>query len=56
MTGNYYISVDVGAESGRVILGGVVDEKILLEEVHRFSNTPIEQEGALRWDFVYLIA
>jgi sugar (pentulose or hexulose) kinase len=46
-----YIAVDLGAESGRVMLGGVSGERITLEEVHRFLNGPIEQDGALRWDF-----
>lgn len=46
-----YIAVDLGAESGRVMVGGVSGEKITLEEVHRFSNGPIEVDGSLRWDF-----
>jgi len=46
-----YIAVDLGAESGRVMLGRVSDEKLSLEEVHRFTNGPIEFEGTLRWDF-----
>ena len=49
-----YIAVDLGAESGRVMLGEVSGSKIVLEEAHRFSNGPIEQDGALRWDFVKL--
>ncbi len=46
-----YIAVDLGAESGRVMLGTVSDERIVLEEIHRFSNGPIEEDGSLRWDF-----
>jgi len=46
-----YIAVDLGAESGRVMLGSVSARKIVLEEIHRFSNGPIEERGSLRWDF-----
>jgi len=51
-----YIAVDLGAESGRVMLGSVFADGIYLEEVHRFSNGPIEQDGSLRWDFVKLLS
>ena len=50
-----YIAVDLGAESGRVMLGSVSDEKLILEEIHRFNNGPIEQDGSLRWDFNKLL-
>ena len=51
-----YIAVDLGAESGRVMLGIVSAEKILLEEIHRFLNGPIEQDGSLRWDFCRIMS
>ena len=47
---NNYIAVDLGAESGRVMLGTVSDDKLSLEEIHRFANGPIEIKGSLRWD------
>ncbi len=50
-----YIAVDLGAESGRVMLGAVSSEKLSLEEVHRFGNGPIEEAGTLRWDFEKLM-
>ncbi len=50
-----YIAVDLGAESGRVILGRVTKDTISLEEIHRFSNGSIEQNGSLRWDFERLM-
>ena len=34
----YYLAVDIGASSGRHILGHVEDGKILLEEVYRLEN------------------
>lgn len=46
-----YIAVDLGAESGRVMLGSVSADKLVLEEIHRFGNGPIEESGSLRWDF-----
>ena len=33
-----YLAIDIGASSGRHILGSVVDGKITLEEVYRFEN------------------
>lgn len=46
-----YIAVDLGAESGRVMIGSVSAEKLILQEIHRFPNGPIEEDGALKWDF-----
>jgi len=51
-----YIAVDLGAESGRVMLGSVSDDKLALEEIHRFSNGPVEERGSLRWDFDKLLS
>ena len=51
-----YIAVDLGAESGRVMLGSISADKLALEEVHRFSNGPIEEGGTLRWDFERLLS
>jgi rhamnulokinase len=51
-----YIAVDLGAESGRVMLGIVSANKIRLEEIHRFLNGPLEQDGSLRWDFPRLMS
>lgn len=50
-----YVAIDLGASSGRVILGMVSDGKISLEEIHRFENGPIETKGSLQWDFSKLI-
>ena len=51
-----YIAVDLGAESGRVMLGTVSHGKLSLEEMHRFSNGPVETQGSLRWDFDRLLS
>jgi sugar (pentulose or hexulose) kinase len=50
-----YISVDLGAESGRVMLGSVSADQFSLEEAHRFNNGPIKENGSLRWDFDRLL-
>jgi rhamnulokinase len=51
-----YIAVDLGAESGRVMIGSVSNDKLVLEEIHRFGNGPIEEEGSLKWDFKKLLS
>lgn len=50
-----YIAVDLGAESGRVMLGTIAEGRLCLEEIHRFSNGPVEQQDSLRWDFDRLL-
>jgi rhamnulokinase len=44
-------AVDLGAQSGRVAVGAFDGEHLTVEEVHRFENTPVVRDGALRWDF-----
>src|ERR1051326_2425657 len=46
----YYVACDLGAESGRVIMGTLTKGKLLLSELHRFPNPPIEDKGSLYWD------
>lgn len=51
-----YIAVDLGAESGRVMLGRIADGRLNLEQVHRFGNGPVQEQGTLRWDFQKLLS
>jgi len=51
-----YIAVDLGAESGRVMLGRIADGRLSLEQIHRFGNGPVEEHGSLRWDFDRLLS
>lgn len=44
------LAVDLGAGSGRVILGTLDDGLLSLEEVHRFGNEPVLVHGRLSWD------
>ena len=46
----YYLAIDVGASSGRHILGHLEDSKMILEEIHRFPNGNIEKDGELIWN------
>jgi len=45
-----HAAVDLGAGSGRVLVGGFSDDGVLLEEAHRFTYTPRRAAGHLRWD------
>lgn len=47
---NYYLAVDIGASSGRHMLAHLEDGKVVLEEIHRFSNGMIEVDGHKRWN------
>jgi rhamnulokinase len=46
----YYLAVDIGASSGRHILGHIEDGKMVLEEVYRFDNGMEDNEGHLCWN------
>ena len=50
-----YLAVDLGAESGRVMLGTLEDGRISLEELTRFSNTPIREGNAMYWNIPALL-
>jgi len=45
-----YLACDLGAESGRLMLGRIEGGHIALEEVHRFPNVPLQVNGSLCWD------
>lgn len=50
MNEHHYIACDLGAESGRVILGRLAGGQVTLEELHRFPNGAVKIAGSLRWD------
>ena len=52
----YYLAIDIGASSGRHILGSIQSGKLTLEEVHRFENGFHEENGEKCWDTAYLFA
>lgn len=47
---NYYLAFDLGAESGRAIVGVLEDGYLELEEIHRFPNIPVRTPSGLYWD------
>ena len=49
-----YLAVDIGASSGRHILGWMEDGRIRLEEIWRFDNHLVRKNGHLCWDREYL--
>ena len=51
-----YVAVDLGAGSGRVILGRFDERGVHLEVLHRFPNEPRPQEGHERWNVAALLA
>ena len=54
MTEGAVAAVDLGASSGRVIVGRVEDGRVSLEEVHRFPNEPVQLDDGLYWDALRL--
>ena len=45
-----YLALDLGAESGRGLLGRFDGHRLTLEEVHRFPNVPSRLMRTLHWD------
>jgi rhamnulokinase len=52
----HYLACDLGAESGRVMLGSLEAGKMTLTELHRFPNGPVRTNGALHWNIDGLFA
>ena len=51
----YYLAVDIGASSGRHILGWMQDGWLQTKEVYRFPNGMVQQDGHLIWDIEELL-
>ncbi len=45
-----YLAIDLGAESGRALLGRSQAGILTLDEIHRFPNETLRQAGSLRWN------
>jgi len=52
--GAQFLAFDLGAESGRAILGRLRGDVLDIREVHRFANEPVRLDGALQWDILRL--
>lgn len=46
----YYLAIDIGASSGRHILGHIENDRLCLEEIYRFDNSIKNENGTLVWD------
>jgi rhamnulokinase len=51
-----FAAVDLGAESGRVVLGRLDGERVTLSVAHRFENRPLALPDGLRWNLLTLFA
>ena len=52
---NFYLAIDIGASSGRHIVGWREDGELRTKEVYRFPNGVLEQNGHLVWDIDTLL-
>ena len=51
---DYYLAIDIGASSGRHIIGCLEDGKLKLEEIYRFDNLQVRKNGHDCWDTEHL--
>ncbi|MBO4383917.1 MAG: rhamnulokinase, partial [Clostridia bacterium] len=51
----HYLAIDIGASSGRHIVGWMKDGKLRTKEVYRFPNGVRELDGHLVWDIEALV-
>jgi hypothetical protein len=49
-----YLAIDLGAESGRTVLGTLEDGILSLTETHRFPNGPVRLPNGIYWDVLRL--
>ncbi|MEV3938227.1 rhamnulokinase family protein [Glycomyces sp. NPDC049804] len=54
MSAKRYAAVDLGASSGRVLVGTVGDASVEVAQVHRFPNEPVRLPDGLHWDVLGL--
>jgi rhamnulokinase len=47
---NHFLAIDMGAESGRLILGSLDNDKLQLKEIHRFANGMLHIQGKYYWN------
>lgn len=56
MDKKYFLAIDIGASSGRHILGSIDNGKLVLEEIYRFKNGATIIDGSYYWDWKSLFA
>jgi rhamnulokinase len=52
MTEQNFLAFDLGAESGRAVLGALRGDRLTLEEKHRFANPTGRIKGHLHWNLL----
>ncbi len=56
MPASFHLAIDLGAESGRLMLGTLADGRATLEELHRFPNMPLRAGESWHWNIAALFA
>jgi rhamnulokinase len=51
-----YLAIDLGASSGRAVVGSLDGARMRMDEVHRFRTPLVEESGHLYWDIEALFA
>ncbi len=51
-----FLALDIGASSGRVVLGMFEGKKLTLDEIHRFPNIPVKVHSSIHWDVLRLFS
>src|SRR5579872_2399942 len=51
-----HLAIDLGAETGRVVLGWLESGILSVREIHRFPNRPIAHGNSMQWDVAQLWA
>ena len=54
MRRNFYVACDLGAETGRVMLGGLHQGKLTMSEARRFPNQAVKDRDSLQWNILQL--
>lgn len=54
MSTSQYLAFDIGAESGRAILGALADGQLSIQQISRFANGTLEVNGHLHWNIYRL--
>jgi len=52
--GPTFLAFDLGASSGRAMLGRLEDDRLTIEEIHRFANGGVRLNDGLHWDVLRL--
>ena len=55
MKPTYFLAVDIGASSGRHILGHLENGRMILEEIYRFPNGMVKKDGRLVWEIDQIV-